>query len=37
MIFDVFDSGEQDMISRFPSTNEFIKKGIQSGGVIVHW
>ncbi len=37
MIIDLFDTGEQDMVTRFPSTNEFIKEGIKEGGVIVHW
>jgi len=36
LIFDAFDSGEQDLISKFPQTNEFISEGIASGGVIVH-
>ena len=37
LIYDLFDTGEQDMVTKFPATNEFIKEGIKEGGVIVHW
>ena len=35
---DVDDSEEQNIIQYFPTSNEFIRKGLEGGGgVLIHW
>jgi hypothetical protein len=33
----MYDFGEQDLLSHFATTNEFIEKGRKQGAVLVHW
>ncbi|PRP83472.1 putative dual specificity phosphatase, catalytic domain protein [Planoprotostelium fungivorum] len=36
MIYDIFDSQEQDIISLFPTTDEFITEALNTGSILVH-
>jgi len=36
LVYDLFDSGEQDIITILPESNAFVAEGRSSGGVLVH-